>query len=958
MAGTMLAGVVVVVGVANAQQAQPKPTADAAPSSASNEIVVTGSRIARKDYASPVPIQTLTSEALERSGDTNVIATLRALPAIGLSGFSSTNSNFDNNNSGVNTLNLRNLGDSRTLVLVDGRRFVAGVPGDSAVDINAIPSDFISRVEVVTGGASAVYGSEAIAGVVNIITKSEFEGFEVKGQYGEASAGDNKNTQLSITAGSKFAEDRGFALFNINYNDTGPVYSRNRFFSQVDNLRNAATGAVSLPQFSSFGAPGRFFTCGDQLCDGGVTVNDDGSVVPWSTRTFGFNRNARRLISVPAKRYQLAAKLNYDVSSTISAFADMMYTKASTVSELEPFPLGNDNIYGSDPTIGVPITNPFIPSEIRDAAIANGVDSIPFFRRQVEIADRGSVNDRDTYRFTAGLKGDFSGVNWDVSYVHGETQQAQESSGQVNVLNYRFALDAITDSSGAIVCRDPIARAQGCVPINIFGAGKISAAAAAYVAAPASRSAKVTQDVFAANLRGELPFELQAGRIAWAAGGEYREESSRAHNDALTQTGLNANNALPNIDGRFDVLEGYGEVLVPLLKDVPFAHAWNLELAGRRSNYSTVGAVSSWEAKTDYAIVTGLTLRAGYAEATRAPNIGELFDPGSQDFPSVQDPCQDVTATSTRPQDALCRAIPGMTARIVADGGAFTPSQTEIQGVTGYNRGNTQLKEENATTKTLGIVFQPSFLNDLRLSVDYYDIKVADAITSVPRNYALQQCYATGNPVFCSTITRNARAVVTRVDQALGNVANLQVQGYDITAEYRLDLDKVGLSLTHLGARSPGIVQVRTVWGREQKNTIQALSTSPTDDSAGFLGDPKNKVTTDITYTNGGLTFSWQNRYIGKQKLGTKLNPLNFGPTTAGGLNFVGSSIDAWWYNDVQARYDFTEYSFFVGAKNVFDKEPPLIGEGITGVDTGTTTEATLYDVIGRQVYVGFKARF
>lgn len=950
LATTLLFGVFV-SPVAVAQTAPP-----------SEEIVVTGSRIARQDYDAAIPIQTVTSATLERSGDTNVINTLRSLPAVGISTFSTTNSNFDVNNSGVNTINLRNLGDSRTLVLVDGRRFVAGVPGDSAVDLNAIPTDFIDRVEVVTGGASAVYGSEAIAGVVNIITKSNFSGIEVNGQYGESSEGDYDNTQFSVTLGSNFDEDRGFALFNINYNNQGVVYSRDRNFAAIDNLRNPTTGAVSRPQFSSFGRTGRFFTCGDQLCDGGSTVNAAGQVVPWSTLNFGFNRNGVRLISVPTERYQFAGKVEYELTPTVTAFADMMYTKTQTTAELEPFPLANDNIYGQagvDTNIGIPLTNPFIPQALLDEAIANEADSIPFFRRLNEVANRGASNDRDTYRFSAGLRGTFADMDWDVSYVRGQTQQSQESSGQVNVLNFRLALDSIVGPGGTIICRDPVARAQGCVPINLFGAGAITPAAAAYVNAPATRNAKVTQDVFAANLRGEAPFGLPAGNIAWAVGGEYREEQSETRNDALTQAGLNAGNAIPNIEGKFDVLEGYAEVLVPLLKDLPFAYDWNLEAAVRRANYSTVGNVTSWEAKTDWSPIEGLTFRAGYAEATRAPNIFELFNPGSQDFPTVEDPCTDVTATSSRPQDANCRAIPGMLARLAIEPtGAFTPTQTEQQGVTGFDRGSPLLSEENATTKTLGVVFAPSFLPNARLSVDWYNIEVSDAIDGIPRDYALQQCYLTNNPVYCSTITRNARAAITRVDQTLGNLAALETEGYDITAEYRIDLEDLGVSMQSIGLSSPGSLSTRVVWGHLVKKTTQGLSDAPVDDTAGFLTDPENRVTTDIVYTNGGFTFFWQNRFIGEQRLGTKLNPSDFPSTTVGGLEFTSSTVESWWYNDVQVRYDWERYSLFAGAKNVFDKEPPLIGEGIDGVDTGTTTEATLYDVIGRQIYVGFKARF
>jgi outer membrane receptor protein involved in Fe transport len=712
---------------------------------------------------------------------------------------------------------------------------------------------------------------------------------------------------------------------------------------------------VTLPQYSSFGAGGRFWTCGDQLCDGGYTVNSGGAVAPWDSLLYGYNRNGRRLIQVPTERYQFASKLSYDLTNDVSLFGEFYYTKTKSDSQLEAFPLANDDITG-DTTIGVPLTNPYIPAALLNEATLNGATSIPFFRRITEIDDRTASNDRDTYRVALGAKGEFNKVRWDASYVRGEFKQSQKSTGDVSKARFLEALDAIDDGSGNIVCRSASARAAGCVPINLFGPGNISQEARDYVNAPSTRDATVTQDVLALNFSGDA-FELPAGALGWAAGLEYRNEKSKSVQDFLTQTGGNTGNVTPNISGSYDVKEAFVELLIPVFKDLPWAQSANIEAAARVGDYSTVGQVFNWKVGGDYSPVEGLTFRAAFAQASRAPNVGELYDPGSEDFPTVVDVCNGVTATSNRPQDANCRAIPGMGQRIIDDGGQFTLTQTEQEGVRGFERGNPNLTEEKADTFTLGLVYQPSFIPRAALTLDYYNIQIDDAIAQVDQNYAVAQCYLTNNPVFCNTITRNNKGVIVRADAALANIAATKVEGIDASFAYQLPLEK-------LGWQTNATIDFDVKYNHEFKNATKAVPDAPEDDVAGYLGavdaagGPKDRATFGVLYRNDGWSFDWAMHYLGEVKLGSSSAPLNFPSTTVNGVKFTDSTINAWWSHDVQLRYDWEKYTLFIGSKNVFDKDPPIIGEGIPGVSTGTATASALYDVIGRTFYVGGKAKF
>jgi outer membrane receptor protein involved in Fe transport len=928
---------------------------------ASDAIVVTGSRIARPDLDSVVPVAVLDSTSLERDAAVNIQDVLQEMPQVGI-GNSRTNSNFLTGANGVATINLRNLGSSRTLVLVNGRRFIAGIGGTSAVDINNIPTDFIERVDITTGGASSIYGSDAVAGVVNFIMKDRFEGIRVRGQYNITEKGDNPRYFTSITAGTSWgADDRGSIIANFSYDKDTGLLSRNRAMSAEDCYFDICGPAA----YSSYSPQGRF----ELLDANGAAVNgfNGGSLFSFDNENnviagggAGYNRNAVRRISVPVERYLASTILNYEVSDNIKAFTEVTYAKTKSSSKMEASALATEDIYASA-AAGIPITNAFIPQSVREQIdaynLANPdaqISTIGFRRRQNEVFDRSNNASRDTWRVAAGLKGDINDKwQFEASYVYGKLRD-YTGSEDIDNNRYRNALDSILDAEGNIVCRSEAARAEGCQPINIFGFNTASPEASAYVQAvvPKSTLIKQSQHVLSGVISGS-PFALPAGDVGVAFGAEYRKEKSIEDLDILTNTGGNSGNQIPDTAGNFNVWEVFGEVNVPLLRDTKFAENLSVGGAVRYSDYSQrqVGGVLSWSVNGDWTPVRGLSFRSTYSVANRAPNISEFASAPSETFASVNDPCQGVTLTRNNEADAACRAIPAIAAAI-ADGGAFEYSLSDQQGINGFVGGNPNLSEEKAKTLTVGAVIQPEALRGFSLTVDYFNIKVQDAISTVARNESIKQCLLLGDAAFCDNVYRNANTGrVTRVDAQLINVADLSTSGIDVGVRYNTPLNLWGEDRLELSGNYTYLINYK----------VQDNPATPVRDFAGTVGQSEHRASARAAYLKGPLTFSWQVNYLSKA-----IGDLDFvGDDTVYGdtltldqMNKVGDR----WYHDIQARLDIgedKEFGIYAGVDNLFNSKPPFLpGTPFTVGITGTETAADVYDVFGRRFYVGASVRF
>jgi outer membrane cobalamin receptor len=980
-----LSGLAVGMGAAYAQTAPVAPAADAEAQPAVATVQVTGSRLMSPNADSPAPLQVISAADIAASGATNVQELLLQNPTMGSPTYSRTNSNFYTASAGVAAVDLRNLGTARTLVLLNGRRFVSGIPGESAVDLNSIPTDFIERIELMTGGASATYGSDAVAGVVNIITKRNFNGVLADVSAGKSTKSDDDKRKIALTFGTGSEDGGSFIMGHLGYSRQGAVMSRNRAESAVDQFSRAAavTGdpadifVAQRPFYSSIAPQGRFFTNNGSAATGSFTYDRAGNVIPWSTNgtaalaATGFNRSEYRAIAVPTERYLLATTGELKLSEKHTAFFEGNYASTSVSTNIEPFPLDSLDLFpassGAAPAEfrlanGSIVRNPVVPQYLFDRIgdqDGDGLRDYNFTRRMSEVGNRTSAAERDTFRLATGVKGTFNLVkewNYEVYGAYGQTKEAQNSNGQVNVLNFRNALAAVPDvndvngnlNTSEAVCLDANARAEGCVPINVFGYGSISPEALRYVSAPGSLATRMTQKLVGGSVNGE-PFALPAGNVGIAAGFEWRKEFSSAVPDALTQAGLNAGNATPPTSGEFSVKEIFLESRIPLLKDAPFAKSLGLLGAFRAGDYSTVGRTNSWNAGFEWQPVTDVKVRATRALSTRAPNINELFQAPSQDFPSgLVDPCVGVTATSSGAFDAACRAAPGVAENIAANG-RFTLNQADLQGTSGYNRGNPNLNEEKGRSTTIGVVFTPRsipMLSRFTFTADYFNIKIADAIVSTDRQYALESCYSGANTSFCDFIRRrptaagaNSAGSLDEIDTAVSNSGGLATEGIDVTASWA---DRVG----------PGRLNARLSYTYVDEGYEIPVPGAERNDFAGEIGKARHKAGLNLGYRMGPWNLNSTFTYIGKSSLDDQFLSSNF-DLPAGSVG-VGSRT----YTDFQLTYELRKSTeLYVGLENAFDTKAPRIISGLPDNDTGTETNAGTYDPIGRRFYVGLRVK-
>jgi len=941
-------------------QAQKTP-----PSNDDQEIVVTGSRIARPELLASIPIAVVSAANIENKGQTNALDAIRDIPITGQS-LDKSASNFSNFDNGISTVNLRNLGTSRTLVLINGRRSV-GTPGDSAVDLNNIAPDLIDHIEIATGGTSAVYGSDAVAGVVNLILKKQFDGVQLHLQTGISSRGDAASQLASITAGKTFADDRGHIVANFTYTNDDPVFSRDRAYSKLD-----------VPNKSSYAAQGLFDTGGSPVFSPAAgttyTFSPANAVKLYQgSRIDGYNRNGDRLLTTPSERYLGSILADYEFSSAATLFGEFTYSKTTARSIIEPLAVDDQgtqgqSVYNFDGSAfsGIPATNPLVPAEIRNAAIANGSDVIYFRRRSNGIFERNATSDRKYWRGVIGLRGDI-GSSWkyEAYYEHSRVKDHTHAQA-IMMTNYGAALQATT-INGQVVCADPVARAAGCVPINIFGFNTVTPAMVKWLSTYTGQGALVpgakpgdmaindlqrtgTQDVAAINLTGPL-FNLPAGPVRVAVGAEYHREKSVQLYDPFTQSGWSSTQQAANTVGKYDSKEVYGEVNVPLLRNVPFAQELSLEGAVRYANYSTVGGFVSYKFGGTYAPVPDIRFRAIYARAVRAPNVNELYSGRANTAPAVVDPCDqnggngdDPIPGGPLPLPAACAAIPGI-ANYLRTHQNFTYSLAQIQTINGTIGGNASLGAESTNTFTAGATFTPTFFHGFDLSVDYYRIKVKNAITQVDFQDSVTQCVATGDPNFCNNVTRDpATGIIKSVDAIFLNGASYEVAGIDTQVHYTFrprifgSDDRVDLGVFWNHKFKQDKTPFAGAFVSHQLGEADIYSTSQ-NIGTGF----KDQVTVNAAFQTGPFTLAYTFRY--------------FSPVVT---STDGDHIPAYTYHDIQAKFAIGEEKnceFYFGVINLFDKQPPVVTD-LTNQWPGTNTVASTYDLLGRRLYVGVRAKF
>ena len=627
-------------------------------------IEVTGSRILREGAIAPSPVTVISGEDLINTGAMNIGEVLNKLPALATT-FSLANSGRFIGTAGVSLLDLRGMGTDRTLVLVDGKRHVASSPGTSSVDTNTIPSAWIDRVEIITGGASAVYGADAVTGVVNFILKKDITGLNVSAIKGFADNSSYQNEKFTVSFGQDFAEGRGNAAFSAEYNAqeslnaldnpwTATSYSafpyavatgQERPADRVDD--EAFPDRITLPN------------AGYYLLSNGGTIwspatgdilgkfNGDSSLSnvytgPISDGNFCaspgcdfLNLRQYSEIQPKFKRYNFNFKTNYDVTDELNAYFEAKYSKTEGENVGQPFFrfYSGANILQRD--------NAFLDPSVTALMDDLGLTSIGVNKMYNDIGRRLEENTRETTRFVAGVKGDIS-EDWsmDVSLIYGKSEIERVNGANVILANYGNAIDAVFDDNGAIVCRSAEARADGCIAANIMGDGAISQGAIDYVTTTSIGNSEIEQTVFNATFSNSALYELPAGMVGFAGGIEYREETSVTKEDPFAKTGATFFNALGETDGKYDVQEAFFELSVPLVSDVFLVDSLVVDAAARYADYSTIGDATSWKLGLDWTITSELRARFTISEAIRAPNIDELFSGQSQSFAGVDDSCK------------------------------------------------------------------------------------------------------------------------------------------------------------------------------------------------------------------------------------------------------------------------------------------------------------------------------
>ena len=947
--------------------------ADEADATVGEAIIVTGSRIQTAVPTTVAPVQVLSNELIQSTGTVNIQETLLDNPVFGTPSFSRTNSSFNTSGSGLATVDLRNLGIDRTLVLVNGRRVVSGIPGSSAVDLNMIPTQLVQRVEVLTSGsASAIYGSDAVAGVVNFILKDDFQGVEVNAQAGVSEVGDNFTLDTGVLMGGNFDDGRGNATIFFGYSEQGSAYARNHKTeagpSDIDSISEVFFGGEFnnkvAPFYSSYPPQGRYstdnytWTYGPtgtlQPCftgNGTSCTTDIGS----GTGPNGFNRMAFRYLAIPVQRYLVNLNAHYDITDGVTAFLEGSFASTNTASNIEPFPFDTSNVYadGQMPieTLydGEIYRNPFVPDAIyNDASDTNGDGLRDIFvaKRLSDFGPRASQATQNTFRMVGGFRGEVAkDWNYEVFANYGQSSVTQRGTGQINVLNFAQSQQIIPDGAGGYMCASETARAQGCVPANVFGTGSL-APALGYLEAPSMYTAIQKQTQVGGNLSGMITNPLGANPIGVTVGAEYRRESQSDQWDALQTAGLNGGNALPPTSGKFDVWELYGETLIPLVSE-GFVHDFSVRGAARYSKYSTVGNTFSFNFGGELAPIRDIRFRAMYAQTVRAPNISELFAGQSQTFPTgLIDPCDGVTATSTGTYDALCRQDAGVNANIAANG-SFVVTQPDRQGITGFSGGNPNLSEEKGKTLTAGVVINPVSVNALRnltLTVDYFRVKITDAIVGTPRQFILNNCYNGTQPQLCDFITRrtsvqglNSAGSLFSVNSGVTNSGGLKTSGIDVTVNYvhNFDIGSQRLKWTLYGAYTHMIDGYTIPLPGADKNPF-----------VGEVGAAKDRFTVNTSIGTDKWKLTANTTFIGSSWIDDQFD----GPKVY--------KVHAEAYLDLQARFYVQDnLEFYFGADNVFDNSPEYFAS-VAGAVTGMDSDTGTYDPLGRRFYAGAKVKF
>lgn len=940
-----------------------------------DEVVITGSRIRRDTFNAPVPVSVISAEQIVESGNLSIGDMLMDAPIINAA------SNAQNTSgtlflAGQARADIRGIGPSRTLVLADGRRIVFSDASSPAVDLNLIPAMMVERIETVAGGASAVYGSEAIAGVVNMIMKKEFDGFQIEGQMGVSQEGDGESFRVSSLYGAKLLDDRLNILVGGEVSREEPVMQRDRDWAYPGIRRNNLLNPQTvIPQSKSNTSPFATFQLGaaravtlDHRNPSNVVRLSAACATPTVQPTCQDDAliysQAFNTLQAKSQRGTVRGYADYDLTANVKAFVDLTLSKvdgygifqpafsSAVGGGLMPVTLKGDNAYlnGAGATAAALRTEWLAAGKTFTATSSAQVGK--FWR---EFGGRDVKTQRETVRFVVGMEGDFEALgrklNWDWYAQLGKTSGSTTSFNVPRILRVQQATDVIL-VGGAPVCRDVAARAAGCVPWDLVNGPNQQAVA--WANAQSTSDQEVKQTVVSGNVATDL-FELPAGPVGFAMGAEYRKEESQFFQDAAGASGELFFNAIGARGGEYDTWEGYAELRVPLLRDLPFAKELTFEVAGRLAEYSTIGKTDQYQARLEWAPIEDIRFRASQGTAVRAPNIVELFAPQSQNFTTAAvDPCdKDSYATASVANKALrlatcSAAISGYNPLTFISN--FGPGRSSLQLRQG---GNPDLGPETANTYNLGVVIQPRWIPDLKFSLDYFKYNLTEMVGNVPVNTLLQDlCYQSATPYasnpLCRLITRDPTGAqagvpggVTLVTLTAQNVASMKIEGYDASAQYGVDFEEwLQRDWGRLAVRLDATWMYRFALQGLPGQAYTQLANTITSSSA-----PEWRASATAQWTRGDIGVNWTTRFIGSLASTTAFAPAALSPYYTGDYFIHDLRIRAKVNDQLDVR---------AGIQNLTDERPPELPE----VFTGTATGSSMYDNRGRFFFVGATLRY
>ncbi|MEY2943652.1 MAG: hypothetical protein RLY97_1666 [Pseudomonadota bacterium] len=1007
------ASAIALMGLASpvlAQSATTKSTDKAATSAdasrtETSEIIVTGSLISRRDYKSESPISTIDVSAIKAAGSPSLDGVLGQMPQFA-AGQGASNSNPTVQGGGLSFAggqsysDLRGLGPNRSLVLLDGRRLMSSAPS-GAIDLNEIPTALIDNVEVITGGASAAYGSDAVAGVVNFKLKKNFSGVELDIQHGATTKGDGATNQFSGIIGGSFNEGRGHAMLAFGYANRATVLGASRpFFTDTRELARPPEGMINPGNYAG-GAPtiaavnavlagysGTTPIAGSGTYSGSIGVNNDGTIfttkaAPNCVQNYrglgtvtGVNIGNGDLdsrcykvqvalgqlfnVQVPLTKYNVFANADYELNDHVTTYGQFNFMESSATDVTGP---GSSKESGSL-TLQLPVSNPFVQGNAALMSILNSgtpaaaAGTLRVTALLTPFGNRVETFKYDVWQALIGFKGDIAGTSlkWNAYGSLGHSQFINNTAGDASISAITAMLNGTANYTGSAgTCKG--------YAWNPLGNHALSPGCLEYAGRTDHNVNTQTMKTVEATLAGPL-FRLPAGDASFALGADYRETSFNYQPDnALITADSLPFGSISAASGKQKVKEVFGELLIPLLKDQPFAKDLSLDLGYRYSKYNTFSGQSTWKADLSWSPVDQVRFRGGYSRAIRAPSLEDLFGPTTNAQVSIGnstlaglagDPC-DINSSYRNGANAasvktLCLAQ-GVPAALI---NTYTYGSPSVQGTSGSNA---TLTPEKANTWSVGVVIAPKFsgsmFRNFQISVDYYNIKISNAVGSLNLTDILPRCFNsdgvsnTGYSVsnaYCQRIQRDVSGgAITSSQQGLFNFATYTVSGIDTQLNWKFGLGESPKS---------GKIAINSVISYLKNYKVAGLFGSPTLNYAGSIGydpgtgdisHPKWKANTNVTYSNGGFSGTLRWRYIGAMKhVDQVVNPA---ATTVG--------VSAFSYFDFDMHYAFNEHlSIGAGVTNLSDKSPPYVSAA------SLRTDSALYDIIGRTWFLSAKVKF